>query len=55
MELAGLESPGKGKVILEKHHGAWHRWEQQVVSMDQPSITNQKHKAQDPASESGEA
>jgi len=36
MELAGLESPGEGKVILEKHHGAWHRWEQQVVSMDQP-------------------
>lgn len=36
LELAGMESPGHGKSILEKHHGAWHRWEQQVVSMDQP-------------------
>lgn len=34
LELAGLESPGEGRRILEKHHGAWHRWESQVVSMD---------------------
>jgi len=33
LELAGLESPGEGKKLLEKHHGAWHRWESQVVSM----------------------
>jgi GDPmannose 4,6-dehydratase len=33
LELLGLESPGEGKAILEKHHGAWHRWESQVVSM----------------------
>ncbi len=34
MELVGLESPGEGKLLLEKHHGRWHRWESQVVSMD---------------------
>ncbi|MCP4287905.1 MAG: GDP-mannose 4,6-dehydratase [Gammaproteobacteria bacterium] len=33
LELMGLESPGEGRKILEKHHGAWHRWESQVVSM----------------------
>ncbi len=35
LELAGLESPGEGKRILEKHHGAWHRWDSQVITMDQ--------------------
>lgn len=34
MEKLGLDSPGEGKIILEKHHGAWHRWDSQVVSMD---------------------
>jgi GDPmannose 4,6-dehydratase len=34
LELAGLQSPGEGKTILETHHGSWHRWEHQVVSMD---------------------
>ncbi len=33
LELMGLESPGEGKKVLEKHHGSWHRWESQVVSM----------------------
>ncbi len=33
LELAGLPSPGEGKKLLEKHHGAWHRWESQVISM----------------------
>jgi GDPmannose 4,6-dehydratase len=33
LELIGLESPGEGKGILEKHHGKWHRWESQVISM----------------------
>jgi len=33
LELIGLESPGEGKRILEKHHGKWHRWESQVISM----------------------
>jgi GDPmannose 4,6-dehydratase len=33
LELAGLESPGEGRKILERHHGCWHRWESQVVSM----------------------
>jgi len=33
LELAGLESPGDGRKILERHHGRWHRWEDQVVSM----------------------
>lgn len=34
LELFGLESPGEGKKILEQHHGKWHRWEHQVVSME---------------------
>jgi GDPmannose 4,6-dehydratase len=34
LELAGLESPGEGAKIIEKHHGNWHRWKSQVVSMD---------------------
>ena len=33
MELIGLQSQGEGKKILEKHHGDWHRWDNQVVSM----------------------
>jgi GDPmannose 4,6-dehydratase len=34
LELIGLESPGEGAKIIEKHHGLWHRWNSQVVSMD---------------------
>jgi GDPmannose 4,6-dehydratase len=33
LELAGLKSPGQGAKIIEKHHGNWHRWGSQVVSM----------------------
>jgi hypothetical protein len=29
-----LESPGEGRKILETHHGKWHRWEDQVLSME---------------------
>jgi len=32
--LLGLESPGEGRKILETHHGKWHRWDSQVVSME---------------------
>ena len=31
LEMAGLESPGEGRKILEAHHGEWHRWESQVA------------------------
>lgn len=34
LELIGLESPGEGRKLLEQHHGKWHRWESQVVSME---------------------
>ncbi len=34
LELAGMSSPGEGRKLLETHHGSWHRWEHQVVSMD---------------------
>jgi GDPmannose 4,6-dehydratase len=34
LELVGLESPGEGAGIIEKHHGNWHLWDSQVVSMD---------------------
>jgi GDPmannose 4,6-dehydratase len=34
LELLGMESPGEGRRILEAHHGRWHRWEDQVTSME---------------------
>jgi GDPmannose 4,6-dehydratase len=34
MELIGLDSPGEGRHILEANHGRWHRWEDQVTSME---------------------
>jgi GDPmannose 4,6-dehydratase len=44
MELAGLKSPGEGSEILEKHHGKWHRWDTQVVSMGNHSNTPKEKK-----------
>jgi GDPmannose 4,6-dehydratase len=35
LELMGLESPGEGKKILHEQFDTWHRWEHQVVSMDE--------------------
>jgi GDPmannose 4,6-dehydratase len=34
MELLGLETPGEGRKILERHHGPWHRWEDQIPTME---------------------
>lgn len=34
LELFGLESPGEGKRILDTRFSGWHRWDQQVPSMD---------------------
>jgi GDPmannose 4,6-dehydratase len=34
IELLGLESPCEGRRILEANHGPWHRWKDQVVTMD---------------------
>jgi GDPmannose 4,6-dehydratase len=36
MELEGLKAPGDGKKLLELHHGKWHRWDSQIVSMERP-------------------
>ena len=33
LERIGLPSPGEGAQIIKKHHGDWHRWDSQVVSM----------------------
>jgi len=33
MELLGLKSPGDGRRILKAHHGPWHRWEDQILTM----------------------
>ncbi len=35
MEKLGLVSPGEGRKILEDCFDGWHRWEHQVVSMDE--------------------
>jgi len=32
--LLGLDSPGEGQRAIEAHHGRWHRWQDQVVSME---------------------
>jgi len=34
MELLGLDHPGEGKKILKNNFGGWHRWENQVISME---------------------
>ncbi|HNY93130.1 MAG TPA: GDP-mannose 4,6-dehydratase [Flexilinea sp.] len=34
LEALGLESPGEGRKILNKKFGNWHRWEDQVISME---------------------
>lgn len=34
LELIGLDSPGEGRRILESQHGRWHRWEDQIASME---------------------
>jgi GDPmannose 4,6-dehydratase len=36
MELLGLQSRGEGRKLLEKHHGKWHQWDSQVISMGSP-------------------
>lgn len=35
LEKIGLECPGEGRAILEEKFDGWHRWEHQVVSMDE--------------------
>ncbi len=35
LELAGLPSPGAGRRILAERFSGWHRWEDQVISMEQ--------------------
>jgi GDPmannose 4,6-dehydratase len=35
LEKVGLESPGEGQKILENLFDDWHRWEHQVISMDE--------------------
>ena len=34
LELIGQPCPGEGKLILQKSFNGWHRWDQQIVSMD---------------------
>ena len=34
LALVGLEAPGDGKRIIEEKFSGWHRWEDQVVSME---------------------
>lgn len=34
LEAMGLECPGEGKKILREKFSNWHRWEQQVISME---------------------
>jgi GDPmannose 4,6-dehydratase len=35
MEKVGMKSPGQGRDILRANFGSWHRWEDQVISMDE--------------------
>ncbi|HAF61644.1 MAG TPA: GDP-mannose 4,6-dehydratase, partial [Anaerolineaceae bacterium] len=34
LELQGLPCPGEGRQILETNFGGWHRWDNQVISME---------------------
>jgi GDPmannose 4,6-dehydratase len=34
LELQGLPCPGEGRSILQNNFGGWHRWENQVISME---------------------
>jgi GDPmannose 4,6-dehydratase len=34
LELIGQNSPGQGRRALESQHGRWHRWEDQLASME---------------------
>jgi len=34
LEKMGLQPPGEGRQILLANHGDWHRWEDQIVSME---------------------
>jgi hypothetical protein len=34
LELIGITFPGETDKIVEMHHGNWHCWNNQVVSMD---------------------
>jgi len=34
LELMGLPHPGEGKKIIKERFGGWHRWEDQVKTMD---------------------
>ena len=31
LELIGQQSPGEGRRIIQKHHGDWHRWDDQII------------------------
>jgi GDPmannose 4,6-dehydratase len=34
VERAGLVSKGEGRGILKAHHGKWHQWDDQMITMD---------------------
>ncbi len=34
MERLGLQSPGEGRKLLQEKFSGWHRWDQQVISME---------------------
>jgi GDPmannose 4,6-dehydratase len=34
LELMGLRHPGEGKKIIQERFEGWHRWENQVITMD---------------------
>ncbi len=34
LELAGLQCPGEGKKVVDEKFSGWHKWEDQVISME---------------------
>ncbi|MBP7212833.1 MAG: GDP-mannose 4,6-dehydratase [Anaerolineaceae bacterium] len=34
LELLGLQHPGEGKKIIDEKFNGWHRWDEQVITMD---------------------
>lgn len=34
LELMGMKSPGEGRKIIQEKFDGWHRWQDQVITMD---------------------
>lgn len=38
LELVGIDSPGEGEALLGRKFAGWHRWQDQIISMEQTKL-----------------